>query len=282
MVEMLKNNSIVWFILAMGTLIGIPSFIFTIYTWIKSKRKKVVSVEKASYSIVNKSNKPMEKLKVLFNGEEINNISVTQFAIWNSGNEEIRREDLASEGKLCIKSRGKAKILDAIITVESEHTNKFCIKSINDNCIELDFEYVDKKEGIILQIVHTGSFLDLLADVKIKGGQITQKKEIRKMYRLLNRLNIFIPPKVLFIIYSVLLPITVLALLIYELANYNQLIEYETYLHPNVDYSIIMNIVIVITCFLLLLTIVFFIAFIKKMYKTKVPAKLRDYVKVKE
>lgn len=182
MLENLQNSSLVWAILAICSLIGIPSFVFTIYTWYKGNRKKEFSFSQDSYWIVKKGKKKIEKLNLLFDGKEIDDLTITKFVIWNSGNEEIRRDDLVSEKPLAIKSIGKAQILDAQIIVYTESTNKFSITKVESKKATLDFEYVNKNDGVVVQIIHSGSQDDLLLDCKLKGGEKIREHKIESSF----------------------------------------------------------------------------------------------------
>ena len=52
----------------------------------------------------------------------------------------------------------------------------------NSKKVNLGFEYVDKKEGVVLQIIHTGNANDLKVDCKIKGGE-PMKEYVNMNYR---------------------------------------------------------------------------------------------------
>ena len=163
------SSPISWSILAFCT---IGSLVFGIYTWIKNKSKRRLSIEKTGYRIVDKGKNSIKKLRLLFDGKEIKDLTITKFVIWNSGNDVIRKDDIASERPLRIIRTGRAEILDAEIIAETELSNKFKLKSISSDTIVIDFEYVDKKEGIITQVVHTGNKTDIDVDCKIKGGDL--------------------------------------------------------------------------------------------------------------
>lgn len=171
MLDNLKDSFFWSAILDFATLIGIPSFFLAIYSLIKGKRKKEFSVSKDGYWIVKKGKKKIEKMNILFDGKEIDDLTITKFVIWNSGNEEIRREDIVSVKPLLIKNIGKSIILDASIVVESDPTNLFAIKEIEPEKVIFDFENANKSDGIVVQILHTGSSDDLICDCKIKGGE---------------------------------------------------------------------------------------------------------------
>lgn len=188
MFESIKNSNITWIILSLCT---IASLVFGIYSWIKSqKRKQLTYATKSNYIIQNNVRK-IEKLDLMFDGKKINNLTITTFVIWNSQNTEIRSEDIVSDYELSISGGDEAEILDARILYESEPANKFTIIDSTSQGVRFSFEYVDKKEGFVVQLIHTGKPKDLTVTVKIKGGDplreyvnITYKKKPRLKYVL--------------------------------------------------------------------------------------------------
>ena len=185
MIESLKSNTYVWAILAICSLIGIPSFLFAIYTWIKSKKKKLFSIAKTKYQIIRTGKNVIEDLKLSFREKEIEDLTITKLAIWNSGNQEIRQEDIASEGPLRIISTGDANILAVSILTQSDPSNQFLVTLKNEKEALIQFEYVNCKDGIVLQVLHSGDSANITFDCKIKGGTGTQgtKKKKRHIMR---------------------------------------------------------------------------------------------------
>ena len=91
---MLKNmmgSPIAWGILS---LIAVFSLLFAIYTWIVGKKKKQVSIVCETNEVIASGKSKIEKLYIQYDGEEIDNLSVTKFYIWNSGNEVINNTDI--------------------------------------------------------------------------------------------------------------------------------------------------------------------------------------------
>ncbi len=170
MLKSLMVSPIAWAILSACT---IASFVFAI----TSRRKKKLSVFKTSYQIVKEGNYSIGKLKLLFDNKEIDSLSISKFTIWNSGNEVIQKADLVSERPLCIVSRDleNSAILDASIVLQNEPTNHF-EATVDSNKVEVGFDYADKKQGVVVQVVHSGSASDLYVDCKIKGGKLSQEK----------------------------------------------------------------------------------------------------------
>lgn len=166
--EQIKESTLAWWILA---IIAIVSFIWGIYTQFFSNKKRRFSVAQSSFGIIQQGKRKIKKLLLSFDNKEIQNLTVTKFAIWNSSKNVIYGTDMVSNQKLHIAATGDTTILDANIITESEHANHFKVTEKSDKKVVLDFEYVDSKEGIILQVFHTGSSETLKVEGKIKGGK---------------------------------------------------------------------------------------------------------------
>lgn len=166
--EIFLDNTIVKFILFIFAVVGVP---LTIYFGIKGIRKRKLSCYTEYVNLIRNKKSKFEKIKVLFSEEEVDNISISNFTIWNSGKSEIRSYDLAQGKELKIIVNDDSSILDAKILLSNEESNLLAIKSLTDKMVELSFDYIDEKEGGVIQIVHTGCEQSLSIDCKIKGGK---------------------------------------------------------------------------------------------------------------
>lgn len=168
MLEKLMNNPVAWLILSIITVI---SFAFGIYTWITGKRRKEISVSDISYVIIKAGKSQIPKLDVIYDGVNIDNLTVTQFYIWNSGNDVIDASDIVESKKLSIYSCNDTYILDAQILNLVEPSNEMCIASVTPDHVIIEFDYIDQGEGCLVQLLHAGDAKELNCDCKIKGGK---------------------------------------------------------------------------------------------------------------
>ena len=175
-VESLKNSSIVWAILAVCTCLSVPAIIFSVYTWIKGKRKKEFTYARTTFQLVRKGVSTIDKLKLSFGDKPISDLSVTRFTIWNSGTEKIEQVDLYKDEPLRIINSENAQILDASIVPESNEREKFKI-TLDEKDVVINFECAEKKDGFVIQVIHSGAADELKPAIGIKGG-----KELRAYY----------------------------------------------------------------------------------------------------
>lgn len=160
---------------SIGTLIGVVGLAFAIVTWNISRRRKELFAIKRTYQIINKGVYTIQKLKILFDEKPVEDLTITNFTIWNKGNGTIEKDNIVTDYPLCIASKNskESRILNAEIIEQSEPANKFSIET-NPDKVVLDFDYVDKNDGVTIQIIHSGSSSDLYVDCKIKGGNLSQ------------------------------------------------------------------------------------------------------------
>lgn len=167
LVESLKESTLVWLLLSASTLIGIPAFIYSIAT----RNKKELSYSKREEVLVSPVSGDSGKIKMYYDGQEVQNVSVSRYAIWNSGNEKLEPQDFVSDKPLTISAKGDAVILDIAIDYKSDEDNKIEIVNPTSKDAEIQFEYLSRRDGAIIQVVHTGKAEEIELSCKIKGGK---------------------------------------------------------------------------------------------------------------
>ncbi len=173
----LMNNPYAW---AFLSLISISSLLFAIYTWIAGRKVKEISIDYSINKIVKRGKTPISKLEMKFDGKPIQDLTASIFYIWNSGNEVIDASDIVPLKLLHIGCKSD-NILATEIIRQSDESNNFLIQRITSADIEISFEYMDRGEGVMLQVLHTGSEDELFFDCKIKGGRhIRDCSKLRK------------------------------------------------------------------------------------------------------
>ena len=167
MLEKLMASPISWTVLAVVT---IASLILAIVFYLKSKEKKAFSYCLRSSSLIRRKKRKLEKLSVTYNGRQIDNLCVSRFTIWNSGNTTLNNNDMVVSKELTITADDESTLLDVELIACSEETNKFSVQLIDEHTAKVLFDYADKREGVVIQILHTGNGDSLQIKCKIKGG----------------------------------------------------------------------------------------------------------------
>ncbi len=184
------NDPYAWTALAIIAILGI---ILTFYFALRGRKIRKISFDKSSYTIVGNINEELKDLEIKYDNKIIDSLSITKIAIWNDGNQKLEETDFASSKPLAIEAPYDCKILNSSIIISSEEANSFSIDMDNEkNMIFINFEYIDPKEGIIVQVLHTGNYENLKLVGKIKGGisikneNLEDKLENNIFYKALN------------------------------------------------------------------------------------------------
>lgn len=266
-IELLKESNTVWTVLTISTVLAIPSFLFAIITWVKSRVKRELSFDRVTALLADNGEGIADDLKLLYKGNELESIYVSWITIWNSGNQEIRREDIASEHPLCVKCKNKNTILNAKIKIESDTASCFHISQPYEDQIEIEFEFVNKHEGIVLQILHTGKPENLRLTCRIKGGKplrnIRGNKHLSWLSRLLRRKNTDL---------TILTVAVVLCLLLFFfalLAEVNIIPKELLYSEPG-------PVMMIIEAFIMTVMILMYVSILKRRLLLQIPEKLRS------
>lgn len=135
------------------------------------EKRKELSCFYNTFRVVKAGKSVIPKLSLLYEEQAIDDLTVTRYVIWNSGNEVLNRSDIVQVCPLQIVCDDDAQILDAQIIVQSDETNAFKILEKKDKCVKLEFDYANVDDGIILQVLHTGDVTDVNVECRIKGGK---------------------------------------------------------------------------------------------------------------
>lgn len=183
----LQNSPIAWGILSVIAVVGLP---LSIYFGVKGKIKRRISFSQEKLTLVRNGKNAFDKIKLFYGEEEIKNVAVTKFAFWNSGNVVLTRNDVVENKELTITCGENAKILEVQIIATNEETNKFEVTLIDEKHAIVTFDYIDVKEGAVVQVIYTGRD-DFEITCKIKGGKALKSiepQEFTLIGRILNRI----------------------------------------------------------------------------------------------
>jgi hypothetical protein len=179
-----------------GFIIGVVSLAYAFQ--IAKRDKKVVDLyhNLVSTNIIADSKKLFEKLSITYDGDSLDNFSVAKIRIKNIGTETIKSTDIAQSDPITIRiipSNVGAKMLDYSILSVSNPNNNFKASEITDNAVRLSFDFMEPKDTITLQILHTGIDASCIA---IMGTVIGSKTPFAKsthasLYRIATPLEKF-------------------------------------------------------------------------------------------
>ena len=135
---------------AMSVIFGLTSLVISLIR--RRKNDRIYFIEKTFLIFYRPKNVP--KLKITYEDKEVETLSVSRILIFNDSERTIDKSDLKTIEPIKIHSENKIKIFETNVLHQSKKANNIRIRQTNDSSIELDFDYLDKKEGGIIEIIH--------------------------------------------------------------------------------------------------------------------------------
>lgn len=194
--EFFNNNPL---LNAFSLFLAILGIIFTIYFYFKSKKVRIPIYILRTVNLVRENVQKIDTVNILYAGNKVNNLSITKIAFWNDGKETINNNDVAKNNSIRLEIDKNFIFLDAKIIYQKNLSNGFSISISNENKhIDINFDYFDFEEGIVLQVFHTGNDSD---DISLVGQVKSVKKIHRKDYA-----STFIPTYIVNVLKKTKLP----------------------------------------------------------------------------
>ncbi len=176
------------FINLSGFLITTISSILAIVFYFKGKKEKIPIYAIRTNNLIRGYGKEYSRLTVSYGGEEVENLSVAKVIFWNSGRETIRNTDIPNGDRVRIEAATDFRILDAKILGTSHPSNGANLVEASEKKIMLEFEYFDFDEGVVIQVIHTGTSED---DIKVLGKLVGAKRIAKIETPILSKIKLF-------------------------------------------------------------------------------------------
>ena len=112
----------------------------------------------------------IQDLCITYKSNAVRNLSAIYFAFWNDGKEPITRDAIAESLRLTTTG----KIYDAQVIHATTSSNDLTVVISEDNsAAELDFRYLDYKQGAVIQLFSDASDI---SEIQVKGAIMGCKK----------------------------------------------------------------------------------------------------------
>ena len=160
-------------------LFGIIGTGVTIYAWLFPPSQRPVYNISHVHIITPTLTEKASGLNITYNGETIDNLTISKIGLINWGKEVIKREDIPDKGRFYLQFKDDIRIYDQRIIFTTENANNSSMFQVIDlpevehnkenvqNKIEIlqkynnrvywDFDYLAHSEGVIIQVAHSGS-----------------------------------------------------------------------------------------------------------------------------
>lgn len=141
-----------------GYLIGVISLLLAVVFYIRSKREKRPRFAYFSVSLIGGVKSFLPDLSIQYKGKSCTRVTATRFYFWNAGREPLKRSDIPPSSPLRIESNPSVEILGVEIVGETDVASQLSASAQGaNNGVRLDFEYLDRDDGAVIQIIHAGT-----------------------------------------------------------------------------------------------------------------------------
>ena len=174
-IEWLTTNP--WFSILM-LVFAVLGFLSVFIVYFKTKKARRPCYAVSSYNIFTDVVSEVESLEVSYAGKQVGSLTSTKVLFWNKGRETIRKDDLAPSDTLKLETEGEVRILDAKILHQKNPANRFHVPTpLHTSMLPLAFDFVDRDEGVVIQLLHTGRSS---MDIRLTGTVMGAGSPIRK------------------------------------------------------------------------------------------------------
>lgn len=170
-------------------LFGVAISIISVILAYKYVPSKIIKYSLKHIELIENKQSEISKLNILYDNKQVEKLAVTRVTFWNSSYPTIKNEDLVEKAPFSI-TLGDGNILDVVIDEGKDGHNQINSEPIDEHSIKIIFDYLDREEGGIIYIIHTGEENSVSISGKIKGGKIVTVPNERK--RVLMSIALFL------------------------------------------------------------------------------------------
>ena len=179
--------------LTLGSLvIAVISLVLVVIFYIRGQKTKKPTFFIRSSNLIADFSSKLANLQILYSGKGIESLTVSKIAFWNDGRQTIDNRDVAKADPLRIVLKEPYDILDVSVIYEKNEANRFCVLSSKvERSVNISFDFLDKHEGGVIQLIHTGrgsSDIEMLGIVKGFGKPRPRRYYQSATFEILGRL----------------------------------------------------------------------------------------------
>jgi hypothetical protein len=256
----------VWAILS--PIVGVLGILLAIIFYLFPFDQKSIRYSIQNYPLFKDYVQKIDGMQILLYGNEIKTLTVSNIAIWNSGRSIIEHGDIPQKNPLAVKLLGDGEIIKTTILYQTSIGNDVNVSLKDNNYAVIDFDYMDKNDGFILQIIHTENNINvdnILGEIKGLG-------QIKNYYNL----TINFTHNIIFLISSLSVTFIITYLWVYFHTTTNFLDKKKEVL-AKLLLSLFHGILVVIVMILLLYLTIKFIRPMTDPFKISVPNNLKEF-----
>jgi len=153
-----------------GYLFGVLGVILAVVFYYRSRIVKQLSFFVTNLEVIKSVHREISDLSVYYKQDKIENLTVSEVYVWNSGNATIDQGDLTEMEKPSILSVD-GRVLEASITSMANSSEGWKLE-VREDKVELKFDFVRPKNGVVLRVVHIGSKAEIVGQLKTSDFKI--------------------------------------------------------------------------------------------------------------
>lgn len=152
-----------------GSALGVLGIILGFYFYFLSRKFSRLSLQKQEVSIIGMHRSaPADGLEIRYKGKAVPRVTKVTAFFWNSGTDTIEGSQIATTDPLRINISEDSHLLNIEIIKQSRIVNNVHLEAKNDHN-GIYFDFLDKNDGFVLEILHSGGKGDLIFSGTIKG-----------------------------------------------------------------------------------------------------------------
>ena len=165
------------------------SFIFGILSVIFYYKQKIYRSPVFVYKSNILQTKPHPSVSILYEGKKVEGLCQIKINFFNNGKQEIRRDDVPNEGYPRIIFPEGSKLLSVKVSEVSDISIEFNHRIVDERTLELSFDYLNKDDGAVLDILYDcgqNSSLEIVYKARLKGAKEAVSKAFQEQPTIAN------------------------------------------------------------------------------------------------
>lgn len=140
-----------------GIAIGVIGIIISVVVAFLVKPRPRLATQINTLELVGPNAVLPDEIQFLFRGDPVPKVTMSRIAIWNVGNRTIQKAQVVEKDPLRITISEGSNILEPKVLKRTRDVNGVdCVVKDKPNEAEFTFDYLDPKDGALVQLIHTG------------------------------------------------------------------------------------------------------------------------------
>ncbi len=168
--------------------------------------QKILQFNIFNSELINNKKFTLSKIKFLYDETPVEKLTTSKIVFWNNSFRAIKKKNIPKAAPLTISLK-EGKIIEISVLEGNETGNKVSISNTSDTHAIIKFDYLNRKEGGIIQVMHTGNEDSISISGKVIGGKIkTSQEKHTNIHKAVHMILIFLYAYFSFLVFSIIVP----------------------------------------------------------------------------